>query len=595
MLSWPSSILTPSSRRTPVHALLLALILLIVTAFYLSNNARQSMRLCVPVSLQRISSAAHKGLACGYTTSAIQKQIIQGGGMSNHPTSGKLADFLRSQKQEFLDDLDRGNGKSWVLAMGNEAGGEYEILHPHLSVDIYHTPPDLDTIASSISFAVLSSTLTATRSIPLILTPRDHMSLRPENLLALDRAGIPLDSLLYLQDFKTPSNRLASLGVRFALLDHNALLPEFRENEEGHSESGGQTGKKVSGESTMDPVVAIIDHHADEGAHLGAETRWIQVPTGSTTSLLTMHFRQAWEASLNHPAGVKGSPVPSMEVSTLLLQAILVDTGALKVKDNGEATKTTETDVEAADFLFPLSSFGQGVTLLRPDGKIPQVLQDPFDELIYAKTHIEHLATPLLLARDYKEYEFETKTPGQHLRVGLVTVPLGMKAWLTREDANPGWKGFMGDMIKRMDERDLDISGVLTTYRSAKGKGRREVVIVVRPRVGMGIDAAMVFGAIESAFKASTHPGLVPDFDLQAEDWSKAGMGDEGSGIELLKGGEGGGRRMGGIWVQANTGATRKQIAPLMVSATGKVTRLLVFVTDVLANYRIQKWTIARL
>lgn len=463
---------------------------------------------------------------------------------SNYAPSGRLVDFLRSQKEAFLGDLEGGNGNGWVMVMGNEAG-------------------DLDTLASSISYAVLSSTLAATRSIPLILTPRDHMSLRPENLLALNRAGVPLDSLLYSQDLKTPTNQLSRLGVRFALVDHNSLLPQFRENEEGHSESGGQTGKQPSGgeDTVVDPVVAIVDHHADEGAHREAATRLIQVPTGSASSLVTMHFRDAWEASLNHPAGVRASPVPSADVSTLSLQAILIDTGALKIKD-GETTKTTQTDVEAADFLFPLSSFGQGVTLLRPEGNLPQVLKDPFNELIYAKTHIEHLATPLLLARDYKEYEFDTATPDQHLRVGLVTVPLGMKAWLSREDENPGWKGFMQDMGKRMDERDLDVSGVLTTYRSAKGKGRREMVVVVRPREGTGVDASKVFEAIEAAFKARTHEGLDPDVDLEVEDWAKKGLAGEGSGIELLQGGAEG--RMGGVWVQGNTGATRKQIAPLM-------------------------------
>jgi hypothetical protein len=37
---------------------------------------------------------------------------------------GRLADWLLSQKESFLSDLAAGRGKGWLVAVGNEAGGE---------------------------------------------------------------------------------------------------------------------------------------------------------------------------------------------------------------------------------------------------------------------------------------------------------------------------------------------------------------------------------------------------------------------------------------------------------------------------------------
>lgn len=38
---------------------------------------------------------------------------------------GRLAGFLSSQKDLFLQDLKDGKGKGWTVVMGNQAGGEY--------------------------------------------------------------------------------------------------------------------------------------------------------------------------------------------------------------------------------------------------------------------------------------------------------------------------------------------------------------------------------------------------------------------------------------------------------------------------------------
>jgi exopolyphosphatase len=383
------------------------------------------------------------------------------------------------------------------------------------------------------------------------------MDLRPENLMALKNAGIPKESLLYLSDLTRPSSELAKLGARFALVDHNSLLPEFRRFQKRGSESGGRPGTPSSElqaeNAEEDPVVAVIDHHDDEGVHQNAPTRLIQVPTGSTASLLTQVFRKSWEAALSGPAGIASCPVPP-EVATLLLQAILIDTGGLKRKVSG--SKTTPADVEAASFLYPVSTLAPAADVaFVGHGDIPDDLDSLTSQLIATKMNVSHLSTRYLLLRDYKEYIFDTAT-STSLRVGLSTVPMNLKTWLTRDGG--GWEAYMKSMDAWMEERQLDIAGVLTTYKSeGKGKSRRELLFVVRLREeSRGLDGKKVFDSLAN--------GLRTDPTLQLEDWGNKGGLGSGPGIALLNSGAEG--RYGGVWNQANTAATRKQVQPAVVS-----------------------------
>lgn len=92
------------------------------------------------------------------------------------------------------------------------------------------SPADLDSLASALGFAYLSAQLAATTGpakqfIPLVLTAHADLYLRPENVYALDSAGLDPGSLLCIDDL--PRDRLAGLGAGFALVDHNRLLPMF--------------------------------------------------------------------------------------------------------------------------------------------------------------------------------------------------------------------------------------------------------------------------------------------------------------------------------------------------------------------------------
>lgn len=459
------------------------------------------MRVCLPFSLARLSTTAHNTLSCQarpVSSIIMDNATIQSGSDNATVPEGKLAGFLSSQRDLFLQDLKDGKGRGWSVVMGNQAG-------------------DLDSLASSVAFSQLSATLLASRVVPLILTPPKSMRLRPENLIALRNTSIPLTSLLHASQLPVSTTELASQGITFALVDHNKLLPEFAQ------------GK----------VDAIIDHHEDENAHTDASIREITIPTGSCASLVVKHFQPQWEASIS-----RGSPVPP-ELATLLLSAIVIDTGGLK-----PGGKATSVDYEAAAFLYSISTIAQGQAgsfSVTGEGGLPPSLKLLSDTLQDAKSDVSNLTTYELLMRDYKEYEWPTQSPNfPTLKVGLSTVPLGLKTWIAKEPE--GWETLMSGTEQYMRERTLDIEGILTTYRSEKkGKHKRQLALIIRPGgvIRDPQEARSVFDRLAAGLEASEM--------LQLEEWKKEEKVKRQDDERLVK-----------VWVQGNAKATRKQVAPLL-------------------------------
>ncbi|KAA1471938.1 DHH phosphoesterase [Dentipellis sp. KUC8613] len=361
------------------------------------------------------------------------------------PTQTNLSHFLELQKVNYLKAVAQGQAKQWTVVMGNEAG-------------------DLDSLASSIAYAWYATNAKRTLTIPLIRTPRDDFALRAENQHALALAGIdPARDLLCMDD--APS----SPSDKFALVDHNALAPRY------------------AAACPDARVVAVIDHHEDEGLYTDtADPRIITVPTGSCASLVARLLADAYPDSSGTPP----------ELATLLLAAILIDTGGLK-----PGGKATAADRDAAAFLAPLSSVwtppSPTRSAFRGTAGAPPPLQDApalqrlTAELQAKKFSLAHLGTRDLLRRDYKEYAWASA------RVGLASVPVGFKAWLA-QDAEL-WAGAEAWMA----ERGLDVLGVLTSFRderalgkSGKGKQKRQQLWVVRadadaqlaPRLWKGLE-----------------------------------------------------------------------------------------------------------
>lgn len=347
-------------------------------------------------------------------------------------------------------------------------------------------------------------------TIALVQTPRADLHLRPENLHALELAGFDStdNSLLCADDIPYTS---PFPSTKFALVDHNRLLSRFtQDNPEAK-------------------VVAIIDHHDDEGFHKDtADPRLVRVPTGSCASLVARHIQSCLPEQL-----------PS-ELATLLLCSILIDTGGLK-----PGGKAEDDDRAAASFLLPLSGLASTSLASSNLYDVPE-LQQLTQSLSEQKADVSALTTHDLLRRDYKEYTLTPQSsPGKPILVGLASVPLGLKPWLKRD------KEFLASAVNYMDERHLAVLGVLTSFRDDRttkkhehGKHRREQLYIVRKGVAEGLGKQLFEGLKQSETLDLKKRDLADDY--HTKQWSVP------DGFKVK------------VWEQGNAHATRKVTAPLV-------------------------------
>ncbi|KAG8684237.1 Exopolyphosphatase, partial [Ceratobasidium sp. 423] len=392
-----------------------------------------------------------------------------------------LSTFFLNNKKAFLNDLSSNQGEGWTIVMDNEAG-------------------DLDSCASALAQSYLSTILDHKRIVALIQTPRADLRLRAENLLAFNYAYLDKNNT----DLLTPDEITASIKLE-GLRSSYALGPL----------------------ASAERVTFIFDHHEDEHAHLDANPRIIH-PAGSCASIVIDYLKPRLP-----PNPVLGDAIT--DVYSLLLTAIMIDTGGLE--DN---SKTTEYDTIAANYLYPHTQFGAS-SLAGGENKDRMTMSELANVLVDKKRDVSELSGHDLLRRDYKEFEWNNSR-GVLVRVGLSTVPMGLKHWIERDGKNKFWAA-QDAWIK---ERKLDVSGVLTTFRTrTKNKHKREMLLV--------------FPQTEEVADAPT--GL--EFKLYTGIESNSELGAEQKDIPGVEG------RRARAWEQTEKQATRKQIAPAFKAIIG--------------------------
>ncbi|KAG8684996.1 Exopolyphosphatase [Ceratobasidium sp. 423] len=154
--------------------------------------------------------------------------------------------------------------------------------------------------------------------------------------------------------------------------------------------------------------------------------------------------------------------------------------------------------------------------------------------LVDKKRDVSELSGHDLLRRDYKEFEWNN-SQGAFVRVGLSTVPMGLKHWIERDGKNKFWAA-QDAWIK---ECQLDVSGVFTMFRTrTKNKHKREMLLVF-PQTEEVADAP-------TGLELKLYTGIESNSELGAEQKDIPGI--EG--------------RRARAWEQTEKQATRKQIAP---------------------------------
>lgn len=262
---------------------------------------------------------------------------------------------------------------------------------------------------------------------------------------ALSICGIQTTDILCLDDV-TDQAGSGFPSRRFALLDHNKLLEPFS--------------------SVPDcEVVAVVDHHADEGLYAGlSPDKRLIAPTGSCSSHVGNILAQL-DTDIDN------------NICKLLLCAILIDTHGLKSK-----SKTTPIDSHAVQYLLKLPT---SLT----NNKLPEAIEQLSATLAAEKEDLSALGTVDILRRDYKEYLYDLQSSLLHqgrsmARVGLSSGSLALEPWIKRELTKfwPGVLAFMG-------ERNLDILGILPSFKGPNGSGTREQFWVVKTTVRFSIRA----------------------------------------------------------------------------------------------------------
>lgn len=134
---------TPSPAicmRLPRHSSLVCLLAFVAIppltfVILFLGYLHSSMRVCVPFSLARLSTAAHNTFSC--QARPVSSIVMNNTAIQSTAAEGRLAGFLSSQRDLFLQDLKDGKGKGWTVVMGNQAGGGYTAFYGSVKLNIH--------------------------------------------------------------------------------------------------------------------------------------------------------------------------------------------------------------------------------------------------------------------------------------------------------------------------------------------------------------------------------------------------------------------------------------------------------------------------
>lgn len=458
-----------------------------------------------------------------------------------------LLQFLRNARQVHLEFLAGTLAESPIYVLGNPSA-------------------DLDSIISSIVYSYYANNrrpnTTPRPHIPLINLPNvpsdsELYRLRPEFVTAFwlstnfpalspedrfenasESAGKVLRKhLMTVADFAADLKERSKSGKIVAnamLVDWNAM--PIRDEQKG-------TGSVSGLENVSFRAVGCIDHHVNEDFMPPCEELpqgqplIIQPGPGSCASLITDELNSGgfWDVS---------SAPEKSQIAKLALAAILIDTSNLTAKG-----KVTDVDVQSVGFLQRcISSLDHTWSMVGFYEQILTAKQNSLDLLTFEE----------VLDRDYKDWTESTDSSKTSLKLGFCSSVKPMR-WLIQKAG--GCQRFLEGIrsFATSDDKQLDIVVVMTSFTSADEQFARELFVGATGNGDVSVDALNAF--IE---QSSTQLGL--------EDWSYVDSEkielDEGEIRSSMDGKFGIWTR---LWIQTNSTASRKQVAPMLRSAVAKL------------------------
>ncbi|GAA5968872.1 hypothetical protein JCM21900_000197 [Sporobolomyces salmonicolor] len=351
--------------------------------------------------------------------------------------TGHLSQWSNETKVEFLNELRNNTANDWLVVMGNEAG-------------------DLDSMVSAMALAyAFSHTDPPQKAIALLQTEEDALDLRPENQLSLTYARMSTGhrDLLTIDELPINPTDMWHRIKGIALVDHNVPRAVWKDA----------------------TIVAILDHHDDQGLANGTANPRIIRPSGSCSSLVTKFLFDnvpGADKEKNEPSHSDSQVSPTMhgpiptELIELLLRTIAIDTNGLRGKSS------QPIDMESALRLFPRSSWKRR--------ELKEVMKVLDKDLSASRKALDSLDLRSLLRRDWKGDAIPTKSSKYpHLHIGFASSPVSLEEQILRtpEQTPPEWFA-----IERAwtSEIQADVSVALSNFRHPKtGRKTRQLALVV--------------------------------------------------------------------------------------------------------------------
>lgn len=312
-----------------------------------------------------------------------------------------------------------------------------------------------------------------------------------------------------------------------------------------HEQKG--TGSVSGLEDVSFRTVGCIDHHVDEDFVPTPDTlpqgqpMIIQPGPGSCSSLITneLDSRGLWAARLE-----SSSEAEMAQIAKLALAAVLIDTSNLTAEG-----KVTDADRQAVGFLR------QCVGSMDTEWK----LESFYEQILTTKKNsLDLLTCKEILDRDYKDWTEKTESSKTSVKLGFCSSVKPI-SWIVRKAGGP--KQFLEETksFANSNDKNLDIVVVMSSYTTADDQFSRELFIGAVGHEEIAVDGINAF--IE---KTSSQLGLE---GWKSVDKEETGL-DAKETLSILDGETGYWSR---LWLQTNTTASRKQVAPMLRSAVAKL------------------------